>query len=79
MPNFNENLKNTAGSSGLYCVWVPVEDERRGRLAAIWIDPAMTAFTLDGAGTAAAYTAGHQEDVDLLGGEHLASLLSRRS
>ena len=79
MPNFNENLKNTAGSSGLYCVWVPVEDEGRGRLAAIWIDPAMAAFTLDEAGTAAIYTPEHKEDVDLLGGEHLASLLSRHS
>jgi hypothetical protein len=61
-------------------VWVPVQDEGRSRLTAIWIDRAMTAFTSDGTGAAATCTAEHQEeDVDLLTGEDPPSILSRRS
>ena len=80
MRNITENLLTFAGTSNLYCVWVPVQDEGRSRLTAIWIDRAMTAFTSDGTCTAATCTAEHQEeDVDLLTGEHPPSILSRRS
>jgi hypothetical protein len=47
MRNVIENLLNFTETSNLYCVWVPVQDDGRGRLAAIWIDRAMTAFTAD--------------------------------
>jgi hypothetical protein len=79
MHNFIENLLNATPSSNLYCVWVPVEDEGRGRLRAIWIDRAMTAFTPDGTSTAATCFTGHQEeDVDLVAGEHQPSIPSPR-
>ena len=38
-----ENLLNPTPNSSLYCVWVPVHDNGHERLAAIWIDRAMTA------------------------------------
>jgi len=80
MRNFTETLFNSTPNPNLYCVWVPVQDEGRCRLTAIWIDRAMTAFTSDGTGAAATCTAEHQEeDVDLLTGEDPPSILSRRS
>jgi hypothetical protein len=80
MRNVIENLLNFAETSNLYCVWVPVQDDGRGRLAAIWIDRAMTAFTADGTGTAANCFTGHQEEnVYLVAGEYLPSLPSPRS
>jgi len=48
MHNIAENLSNFTRTSDLYCVWVQVQDDGRGRLAAIWVDRAMTAFTADG-------------------------------
>jgi hypothetical protein len=79
MHNFAENLSNFTRTSNLYCVWVPVQDDGRVRLAAIWIDRAMTAFTADGTGAAANSFTGHQEEnVDLVG-EHLPSIPSPRS
>lgn len=59
MRHITQNLLNSARNSNLYCVWVQVQDEGRERLAAIWIDPAMTAFkpcaqeSTSGIGTAA--------------------------
>jgi hypothetical protein len=53
MRNVIENLLNFTGTSNLYCVWVPVQGDGRGGLAAIWIDRAMTAFTADGTEAAA--------------------------
>lgn len=44
MPNIAENLLNSTPTSNLYCVWVTVQDGGHERLAAIWIDRAMTAF-----------------------------------
>jgi hypothetical protein len=44
MRNITENLWNPTTGSSLYCVWVPIHDGGGDRLAAIWIDPAMTAF-----------------------------------
>jgi hypothetical protein len=80
MRNVTENLLNFTRTSDLYCVWVPVQDDGRGRLAAIWIDRAMTAFTADETDTAANCFTGHQEeDVDLVAGEHLPSIPSPRS
>ena len=52
MHNIAENLSNFTRTSDLYCVWVQVQDDGRGRLAAIWVDRAMTAFTADGTGAA---------------------------
>lgn len=66
MRNIAENLLNSTRNSGLYCVWLPVEDGGHGGLRAIWIDRAMTVFTPDGTGTAATCLTGHQEgDLDL--------------
>jgi hypothetical protein len=80
MRNITENLLNFTGTSNLYCVWVPVQDDGHGRLTAIWIDRAMTAFTADGTGTAANCFTGHQEEgADLVAEEHLPSLPSPRS
>ena len=39
-----DNLPHSTRNSSLYCVWVPVHDNGRERLAAIWIDRAMTVF-----------------------------------
>jgi hypothetical protein len=84
MPNITENLWNSTRDSNLYCVWVPVHDDGGDRLAAIWIDRAMTAFkscapeTSDGIGTAATHFAGpKEEDVNLFAGEHLPPILPR--
>jgi hypothetical protein len=77
MHNINENLLNFTGTSYLYCVWVPVQHDGRGRLAAIWIDRAMTAFTADGASAAVNCFTGHQEE-DVVAGEHLPSIPSPR-
>jgi hypothetical protein len=44
MRNITENLLNSTRNSNLYCVWVPIQDNGRERLVAIWIDRAMTAF-----------------------------------
>ena len=52
MHNIAENLSNFTRTSDLYCVWVQVQDDGRGRLAAIWVDRAMTAFTADGTSAA---------------------------
>jgi hypothetical protein len=86
MPNITENLWNSTRDSSLYCVWVPVRDDGGDRLAAIWIDRAMTAFKsrapepLDRIGTAATHFAGREEeDMGLFAGEHLPSILPRRS
>ena len=38
MHNIAENLSNFTRTSDLYCVWVQVQDDGRGRLAAIWVD-----------------------------------------
>ena len=76
MPNFDENFFSTTRSPSLYCVWVSMCNHAGDRLAAIWIDPAMTAFQscapeasheIDKAAT---HLAGHQEaDVHLSAGE----------
>jgi hypothetical protein len=80
MRNGTENLLNFTGTSNLYCVWVPVQDDGHGGLAAIWIDRAMTAFTADGTGAAENCFTGHQEEnVDLVAGGHLPSIPSSRS
>jgi hypothetical protein len=44
MRNTTENLENFATGASLYCVWVPVHDDKGDRLVSIWIDPALTAF-----------------------------------
>ena len=79
MHNIAEKLLNFTKTSNLYCVWVPVQDDGRGRLAAIWIDRAMTAFSADGTGAAAnCFTEHQEEDVDLVAEEHLPSIPSPR-
>jgi hypothetical protein len=85
MRNVTENFGNFTNGSGLYCVWMPVHDDGGDRLAAIWIDRAMTAFTCapetsHGICRAATHFAGHQEeDADLLVGKQWTSVLPRRS
>jgi hypothetical protein len=44
MRNYTENSGNSMTGSSLYCVWVPVHDDRGDRLVSIWIDPVLTAF-----------------------------------
>jgi hypothetical protein len=44
MRNLTNNCRNIATRPSLYCVWVPLHDDGRAPLVAIWIDPAMTAF-----------------------------------
>ncbi len=44
MRNRTDNLANSMTGSSLYCVWVPVHDDRGDRLISIWIDPVLTAF-----------------------------------
>jgi hypothetical protein len=86
MRNFTKNLGNFTNGSGLYCVWMLVHDDGGDRLAAIWIDRALTAFkscapeTSHGICRAVSHFAGHQEeDTDLLVGEQWTSVLPRRS
>ena len=80
MRNVTEDLWNSTRSSDLSCVWVPVDDKGRERLAAIWIDRAMTAFTSEGTGTAAIRFVEHQEEaLGLFTGEHLTSSHARRT
>lgn len=86
MPNITENLWNSTRDTSLYCVWVPVHDDTRNRLVAIWIDRALTPFqscapeTCDGIATAATNFVIHQEEnVDQFAGEPLTSILPRRS
>jgi hypothetical protein len=74
MRNVTEDLWNSTRRSDLSCVWVSVQDsvqdKGRERLAAIWIDRAMTAFTSEGTGTAAIRFAEHQEEaLELFTGE----------
>lgn len=79
MRNISKNLLNSTGKSGLYCVWLAVEDGGRGGLRTIWIDREMTVFTLDGTGTAATCLPGHQkEDLDLAAREYVPSIPSPR-
>ena len=76
MRNLSDALRDATARSNLYCVWIPVRDERGDRLVAIWIDPAMTAFqscareASAGITTAPSRSAGHQEEeVDLSAGD----------
>jgi hypothetical protein len=64
---------NSTRSSNLYCVWVPVQDGGRERLAAIWIDQAMSAFKscapeiTDGIDTSAIATEQEEREEERLG------------
>jgi hypothetical protein len=44
---FNEinNFEKLETRRGLYCVWIRAHEGQHAPLVAIWIDPAMTAFT----------------------------------
>ena len=44
MANFVKNSENFTARSGLYRVWVPLHDDGKVPLVAIWIDPTMSAF-----------------------------------
>jgi len=44
MANFVKNSENFTVRSGLYRVWVPLHDDGKLPLVAIWIDPTMSAF-----------------------------------
>jgi hypothetical protein len=62
----------------LYQVWVPLHDDGKAPLVSIWIDPALTKFIPQE--TTAHASEGHgASDADRLAGEHLTSILSRRS
>jgi hypothetical protein len=73
MRHITQNLLNSTRNSNLYCVWVQVQDEGRERLAAIWIDRAMTAFTpcaresTSGIGTAAIVAEREEKEEEKLG------------
>lgn len=44
MTNFTNNFENFTARPGLYRVWVPLHNDGRAPLIAIWIDPTMTVF-----------------------------------
>ena len=44
MRNFTNNCQNFTTRPSLYCVGVPLHDDRRAPLVSIWIDPTMTVF-----------------------------------
>lgn len=44
MANLKGNFAGFINRTGLYRVWVPLRDDGKGPLIAIWIDPAVTAF-----------------------------------
>ena len=44
MTHFSNNFANFTTRTGLYRVWVPLNDDGRAPLISIWIDPTMSGF-----------------------------------